>query len=145
MTFSSTTTKKNVGSIWKWHRGRCLYLILQFQLKIESLRWKKVIDRWKTVKRRKRRQGTNKPGLVLEVVPRVPECVKCQQHPVFQGGHPSKHWLSSSLLNLGDHLVTGLFNSIWPLTNVWRQYRTIFKMKHQVKHADKRCLGSCSP
>ena len=41
--------------------------------------------------KRERGQGTNKPGPVLEVVPRVPECVKCQQHPVYQGGHPSKH------------------------------------------------------
>ena len=90
-----------------------------FPTKKESLRWKKVKDiRWKTVKRRRRRQGTNKPGLVLEVVPRVPECVKSQQHPVFQGGHPSKHWRFSSLLNLGDCLVTGPFNPIRPLTNV---------------------------
>ena len=34
-----------------------------------------------------------------------------EQHPVFQGGHPSKHWRSSTLLNLGDRLDTGLFNS----------------------------------
>ena len=79
---------------------------------------KKVIER-KTVKRRKRRQGTNKPGLVLEVMPRVPEYVKCQQHQVFQGGHPSKHWRGSSLLNLGDRLVTGPFNPIRPLVNNW--------------------------
>ena len=68
-----------------------MYLVLQIQLrKIKKDERKNVIER-KTVKRRKRRQGTNKPGLVLEVVPRVPECVKCQQHPVYQGGHPSKH------------------------------------------------------
>ncbi len=68
-----------------------MYLTLQIQLKNKVIdERKKVIER-KTVKRRKRRQGTNKPGLVLEVVPRVPECVKCQQHPVYQGGHPSKH------------------------------------------------------
>ena len=79
---------------------------------------KKVIER-KTVKRRKRRQGTNKPSLVLEVVPGVPECVKCQQHPVYQGGHPSKHWRCSSLLNLGDRLDTGPFNPIRPLANNW--------------------------
>ena len=92
---------------------------IRISTKKESLRWKKFIDRWKTVKRRKRRQGTNKPGLVLEVVPRVPECVKCQQHPVYQGGHPSKHWRCSSLLNLGDRLDTGPFNPIRPLVNNW--------------------------
>ena len=38
-----------------------------------------------------------------------------QQHPVFPGGHPSKYWLDSTLLNFGDRTRTGVFNVIWPL------------------------------
>ena len=38
-----------------------------------------------------------------------------QQHPVFPGGHPSKYWLSSTLLNFSDRTRTGVFNVIWPL------------------------------
>ena len=91
---------------------------LVFDMKISTK--KTVLDRWKTVKRRKGRQGTNKPGPVLEVVLRVLECLKCQQHPVFPCGHPSKYWLSSMLLNLGDCLVTVVCSSIWLLANVLR-------------------------
>ena len=72
--------------------------------------------RWKTVERR---QGTNKHGPVLEVVPKVPEWMICQQHPVLPYGHPSKHWRSSLLLNLGDRLVSGPFNPIRTLANNW--------------------------
>ena len=39
----------------------------------------------------------------------------CQQHPVFPGGHPSKYWLGSTLLNFSDRTRTGVFNVIWPL------------------------------
>ena len=38
-----------------------------------------------------------------------------QQHPVFPGGHPSKYWLDSTLLNFSDRTRTGVFNVIWPL------------------------------
>jgi hypothetical protein len=38
-----------------------------------------------------------------------------QQHPVFPGGHPSKYWLGSMLLNFSDRTRTGVFNMIWPL------------------------------
>ena len=41
--------------------------------------------------------------------------VECQQHPVFPGGHPSKYWLGSTLLNFSDRTRTGVFNVIWPL------------------------------
>ena len=40
----------------------------------------------------------------------------CQQHPVFPGGHPSKYWRGSMLLNFGDRTRTGAFSMIWPLT-----------------------------
>ena len=39
----------------------------------------------------------------------------CQQHPVFPGGHPSKYWLGSTLLNFSDRTRTGVFSVIWPL------------------------------
>ena len=42
---------------------------------------------------------------------------KSQQHPVFPGGHPSKYWLSSTLLNFSDRTRTGVFNVIWPLAS----------------------------
>ena len=41
--------------------------------------------------------------------------VRSQQHPVFPGGHPSKYWLDSTLLNFSDRTRTGVFNVIWPL------------------------------
>ena len=40
---------------------------------------------------------------------------RSQQHPVFPGGHPSKYWLDSTLLNFSDRTRTGVFNVIWPL------------------------------
>ena len=43
---------------------------------------------------------------------------KCQQHPVFPGGHPSKYWRGSMLLNFGDRTRTGVFSMIWPLTRM---------------------------
>ena len=42
--------------------------------------------------------------------------MKCQQHLVFPGGHPSKYWRGSMLLNFGDRTRTGVFSMIWPLT-----------------------------
>ena len=41
----------------------------------------------------------------------------CQQHPVFPGGHPSKYWLGSTLLNFSDRTRTGVFSVIWPLAS----------------------------
>ena len=43
---------------------------------------------------------------------------KCQQHPVFPSGHPSKYWLGSTLLNFSDRTRTGVFSVIWPLAKV---------------------------
>ena len=43
-----------------------------------------------------------------------------QQHPVFPGGHPSKYWLGSMLLNFSDRTRTGAFNMIWPLAK-WEE------------------------
>ena len=34
---------------------------------------------------------------------------------MFPGGHPSKYWLDSTLLNFSDRTRTGVFNVIWPL------------------------------
>ena len=34
---------------------------------------------------------------------------------MFPGGHPSKYWLGSTLLNFSDRTRTGVFNVIWPL------------------------------
>ena len=42
----------------------------------------------------------------------------CQQHPVFPGGHPSKYWLGSMLLNFSDRTRTGVFSVIWPLATL---------------------------
>ena len=39
---------------------------------------------------------------------------KSLQHPVFPGGHPSKYYPGSTLLNFGDRTRTGVFNVIWP-------------------------------
>ena len=43
--------------------------------------------------------------------------MRCQQHPVFPGGHPSKYWLGSTLLNFSDRTRTGVFSVIWPLAS----------------------------
>ena len=44
-----------------------------------------------------------------------------QQHPVFPGGHPSKYWLGSMLLNFSDRTRTGVLNMIWPLVTDTRK------------------------
>ena len=49
-----------------------------------------------------------------------------KQHPVFPGGHPSKYWLGSMLLNCSDRTRTGVFNMIWPLARVWENVNTLF-------------------
>ena len=46
---------------------------------------------------------------------------RSQQHPVFPGGHPSKYWLDSTLLNFSDRTRTGVFNVIWPLASTRRK------------------------
>ena len=52
-----------------------------------------------------------------------------QQHPVFPGGHPSKYWLDSTLLNFSDRTRTGVFNVIWPLafeSDKFRVFQSLF-------------------
>jgi hypothetical protein len=50
-----------------------------------------------------------------------------QQHPVFPGGHPSKYWLGSMLLNFSDRTRTGAFNMIWPLARVQENVNILFQ------------------
>ena len=50
-----------------------------------------------------------------------------QQHPVFPGGHPSKYWLGSMLLNFSDRTRTGVFNMIWPLARVQENVDFLFQ------------------
>ena len=47
---------------------------------------------------------------------------RSQQHPMFPGGHPSKYWRDSTLLNFSDRTRTGVFNVIWPLTLASHNY-----------------------
>ena len=41
--------------------------------------------------------------------------IKCQQHLVFPGGHPSKYWPDPTLLNFADRTRSGVLNVVWPL------------------------------
>ena len=50
-----------------------------------------------------------------------------QQHPVFPGGHPSKYWLGSMLLNFSDRTRTGVFNMIWPLARIEENFNILFQ------------------
>ena len=50
-----------------------------------------------------------------------------QQHPVFPGGHPSKYWLGSMLLNFSDRTRTGVFNMIWPLARIQENFNILFQ------------------
>jgi hypothetical protein len=50
-----------------------------------------------------------------------------QQHPVFPGGHPSKYWLGSMLLNFSGRTRTGVFNMIWPLAKVQENVKIWFQ------------------
>ena len=50
-----------------------------------------------------------------------------QQHPVFPGGHPSKYWLGSMLLNYSDRTRTGVFNMIWPLARAQENVNILFQ------------------
>ena len=59
-----------------------------------------------------------------------------QQHPVFPGGHPSKYWLGSMLLNFSDRTRTGVFNMIWPLAK--KMSRIGFNNKHTYSHMHVR-------
>ena len=52
-----------------------------------------------------------------------------QQHPVFPGGHPSKYWLGSMLLNFSDRTRTGVFNMIWPLARIQENFNTLFQQQ----------------
>ena len=55
---------------------------------------------------------------------------ECQQHPVFPGGHPSKYWRGSMLLNFGDRTRTGAFSMIWPLTRKVRADQRFHSFSH---------------
>ena len=57
---------------------------------------------------------------------------KCwsQQHPVFPGGHPSKYWLGSMLLNFSDRTRTGAFNMIWPLAKIQENVNIFISTTH---------------
>ena len=48
-------------------------------------------------------------GLSLRFLP------KRRRKKIGPGGHPSKYWLGSTLLNFSDQTRTGVFNVIWPL------------------------------
>ena len=52
-----------------------------------------------------------------------------QQHPVFPGGHPSKYWLGSMLLNFSDRTRTGVFNMIWPLARKEENFNILFQQQ----------------
>ena len=52
-----------------------------------------------------------------------------QQHPVFPGGHPSKYWLGSMLLDFSDRTRTGVFNMIWPLARAQENLKIGFQQK----------------
>ena len=56
-----------------------------------------------------------------------------QQHPVFPGGHPSKYWLGSMLLNFSDRTRTGVFNMIWPLARIVENFDILFQ-RHTCIH-----------
>ena len=58
-----------------------------------------------------------------------------QQHPVFPGGHPSKYWLGSMLLNFSDRTRTGVFNMIWPLARVQENVNILFQQRTYIKPA----------
>ena len=48
---------------------------------------------------------------------------------MFPGGHPSKYWLGSMLLNFSDRTRTGVFNMIWPLARVQENLKIGFQQK----------------
>ena len=67
-----------------------------------------------------------------------------QQHPVFPGGHPSKYWLDSTLLNFSDRTRTGVFNVIWPLASE-RARSSLFQSLRVLENGEEKfgtCLGS---
>ena len=66
-----------------------------------------------------------------------------QQHPVFPGGHPSKYWLDSTLLNFSDRTRTGVFNVIWPLA-FERAKSSLFQSRVVLENGKEKfgiCLG----
>ena len=46
---------------------------------------------------------------------------------MFPGGHPSKYWLGSMLLNFSDRTRTGVFNMIWPLARAQENVNILFQ------------------
>ena len=69
-----------------------------------------------------------------------------QQHPVFPGGHPSKYWLGSMLLNFSDRTRTGVFNMIWPLARVLENVNSLFLQYTSTfdKHQHQLILWRCT-
>ena len=60
---------------------------------------------------------------------------------MFPGGHPSKYWLGSMLLNFSDRTRTGVFNMIWPLARVQEIVNILFQ-QHTYLLTDMRYLNS---
>ena len=53
---------------------------------------------------------------------------KSQQHPKdFPGGHPPQYYPGLALLNFGVRKGSGVFNAVWPLTNIWGDVKVISK------------------
>ena len=68
-----------------------------------------------------------------------------QQHPVFPGGHPSKYWLGSMLLNFSDRTRTGVFNMIWPLARIQENFNILFQQHTCMYNTSQflQCKKSC--
>ena len=69
----------------------------------------------------------------------------CQQHPVFPGGHPSKYWRGSMLLNFGDRTRTGAFSMIWPLTRKVRADQRFHSFSHSKYFLETRDGAGSNP
>jgi hypothetical protein len=52
--------------------------------------------------------------LLTGLTARKKESKSSLQHLVFPGGHPSKYWPGSKLLDFSDRTRIGDFNVIWP-------------------------------
>ena len=57
--------------------------------------------------------------------------IKCQQHLVFPGGHPSRYWPDPTLLNFADRTRSGAFSVVWPLALAirWKSHVIIHNQK----------------
>ena len=61
--------------------------------------------------------------------------IKCQQHLVFPGGHPSRYWPDPTLLNFADRTRSGAFSVVWPLAleDVWKRDMIIHNQNQHTK------------